>query len=319
MKVLKPYIATKATDEEAQLVIFTALDVIEYVETFAMSSADRSFLSDTKLVAKSVLPSIIQNAKSLQTSTAGRRTLLYLLVPRHRRYYTPSMISTISETDDLRAHTSKKSPDARAAEILAAASPELLSWIISDGAEVSRDTGGSLVITEIMLETHGGESTCWLYRARYLVWHVDKGAAIEALVSPLETDYPSDGTPHPIDLPHTSRLYKVLLQGGHFSHETNAVESRPNFEPSAFASAFLRHVTPANITAMTRGGGGFVISALIERIVANGTPEECNILNECLAGLKDEVEGRQKEGIKGSSALLEGINSLGLKVGNDNR
>jgi pumilio family protein 6 len=147
-----------ATDEEAQLVMFTALDVIEYVQTFATRSADRFFFSDTKLVAKSILPSIIQNAKSLQTSTAGRRTLLYLLVPRHRRYYTPAMISTISETDDLRAQTSKKSSDVRAAEILAAASPELLSWIVSDGAEVSRDTGGSLVITEIMLETHGGES-----------------------------------------------------------------------------------------------------------------------------------------------------------------
>jgi hypothetical protein len=68
---------------------------------------------------------------------------------------------------------------------------------------------------------------------------------------------------------------------------------------------------------MTRGGGGFVISALIERIVANGTPGECNLLNECLAGLKDEVEGRQKEGIKGSSALLEGISLLGLKVSSD--
>jgi pumilio family protein 6 len=284
VKVLKPYIATMASDEEAQLVIFTALDVID----------------DTKLVAKSVLPSIIQNAKSLQSSTAGRRTLLYLLVPRHRRYYTPAMISSISETDALREQTSKKSSDARTAEILAAASPELLSWVVCDGAEVSRDTGGSLVITEIMLEAHG-----------------DKNAAIEALLSPLETDYPSDDTPHPIDLPHTSRLYKALLQGGHFSHETNAVESRPNFGPSAFASAFLRHVTPANITAMTRGGGGFVISALIERIVANGSPEECNLLNECLAGLKDEVEGRQKEGIKGSSALLEGICLLRLKVSSD--
>ena len=67
------------------------------------------------------------------------------------------MISNISETDDLREQTSKKSSDVRAAEICAAASSELLSWIVSDGAEVSRDTGGSLVITEIMLEAHGGE------------------------------------------------------------------------------------------------------------------------------------------------------------------
>ena len=68
------------------------------------------------------------------------------------------MISTISETDDIRAHTSKKSSDVRTAEILAAASSELLSWIVRDGAEVSRDTGGSLVITEIMLDAHGGET-----------------------------------------------------------------------------------------------------------------------------------------------------------------
>ncbi|KAH9171410.1 ARM repeat-containing protein [Lactarius sanguifluus] len=283
VKILKPYIVTMATDEEAQLVLFTAFDIID----------------DTKLVAKSILPSITENAKLLQTSAAGRRTLLYPLVPRHRRHYTPAMISTISETDDLRTHTSKKSSDVRTAEICAAASPELLSWIVRDGAEVSRDTGGSLVITEIMLEAHG-----------------DKGAAIEALLSPLETDYPSEGSPHPIDLPHTSRLYKVLLQGGHFSRDTKAIESRPNFEPSAFATAFLRHVTPANITAMAQGGGCFVIAALIERVLANGTSEECKLLNRCLAGLKAEVEGRQ---MKGSSVLSEGIGLLELKVGNGDK
>lgn len=68
------------------------------------------------------------------------------------------MIDRISETDSLRAHTSKKSSDVRAAEICSAASPEFLSWIVRDGAEVSRETGGSLVITEIMLEAHGGKS-----------------------------------------------------------------------------------------------------------------------------------------------------------------
>lgn len=68
------------------------------------------------------------------------------------------MIARISETDSLRALTSKKSSDVRTAEICSAASPELLSWVMQNGAEVSRETGGSLVITEIMLEAHGGES-----------------------------------------------------------------------------------------------------------------------------------------------------------------
>jgi len=116
------------------------------------------FSSDTKLIAKSILPSITQNVKTLQANAAGRRTVLYPLVPRDRRYYTPSMIVRISETDSLRTHTSKKSSDVRAAEICSAASPELLSWVVRDGAEVSRETGGSLVITEIMLEAHSSKS-----------------------------------------------------------------------------------------------------------------------------------------------------------------
>ena len=84
---------------------------------------------------------------------------MYPLVPRDRRHYTPAMIARISETDGLRTLTSKKSSDVRAAEICAAASSELLSWVVSDGPEVSRETGGSLVITEIMLEAHGGKSS----------------------------------------------------------------------------------------------------------------------------------------------------------------
>ncbi|KAI0281835.1 armadillo-type protein [Russula aff. rugulosa BPL654] len=263
IKVLKPYIATMAKDEEAQYVLFTALDVID----------------DTKLIAKSILPSITQNAKSLQANTAGRRTLLYLLVPRDRRYYTPSMIVRISETDSLRALTSKKSSDVRATEICSAASSELLSWVMRDGAEVSRETGGSLVITEIMLEAHG-----------------DKEAAIGALLVPLGTAYPSDGDPHPIALPHTSRLYKVLLQGGHFSHATKAVVTRPNFNPSDFATALLRHVQPVDIAAMARGGGGFVVAALLERVAVDGTVEECSRLHE------------------GWAALTEGMRLLGSKV-----
>ncbi|KAI0251069.1 ARM repeat-containing protein [Lactifluus subvellereus] len=279
VKVLKPYIATMAKDEDAQLILFTALDVID----------------DTKLIAKSILPSITQNAQSLQASAIGRRTLLYSLVPRDRRYYTPAMITRISETDSLRTLTSKKSSDVRAAEICAAASSELLSWVVRDGAEVSRETGGSLVITEVMLEAHG-----------------DKEAAIEALLIPLKTSYPSDGSPHPIDLPHTSRLYKVLLQGGHFSHATNAIVSRPNFNPSTFASAFLHHVKSADIAAMACGGGSFVIAALLERVIADGTPEECNSLSECLSGLREDGGKRTK----GWAALSEGITLLGLKATN---
>jgi len=138
----------------------------------------------------------------------------------------------------------------------------------------------------------------------------DKEAAMAALLIPLEASYPSDDHAHPIDLPHTSRLYKVLLQGGHFSHATNAVAARPNFNPSAFATAFLRHVKPVDIVAMARGGGTFVIAALVERVVADGTPEERSKLKQSLSGLK----GDEGESIKGWAALMEGIRLLGFEA-----
>jgi pumilio family protein 6 len=129
---------------------------------------------------------------------------------------------------------------------------------------------------------------------------------MEALLIPLEATYPSDDRPHPIDLPHTSRLYKILLQGGHFSHVTNAVVTRPNFKPSTFATAFLRHVKPVDIVAMAHGGGAFVIAALLERVGADGTPDERSMLKQSLSGVEDD----ENESIKGRAALMEGIRLL---------
>ena len=63
---------------------------------------------------------------------------------------------------------------------------------------------------------------------------------------------------------------------------------------------------------MACGGGSFVITALLERVVASGTPEECSTLNECFSGLRED-KGKE---IKGWAALSEGIRLLGLKATN---
>ena len=139
---------------------------------------------------------------------------------------------------------------------------------------------------------------------------LDKDAATEALLTPLGTAHSSGSAPHPITLSHTSRLYKVLLQGGHFSQAINAVVTRPNFNPSGFASAFLRHVKPEDIVAMVHGGGGFVVAALSERVAVDGTAEECSGLNECLTGLKND-EGQS---IRGWSALSDAMRLLESKA-----
>jgi hypothetical protein len=117
---------------------------------------DIFFYSDTKLTAKSLVSDITTHAPTLINTPQGRRALFYLLVPRSRRHFTPAQIAIIAETDPIRAKTSKKSTVVREGEIRAAASEGLLKFVADNGAEAARDTGGSLVVLEIMLYADGG-------------------------------------------------------------------------------------------------------------------------------------------------------------------
>ncbi|TFY80642.1 hypothetical protein EWM64_g3375 [Hericium alpestre] len=275
IKIIKPYIETMANDDEAQLVLFTAMDVID----------------DTKLLAKSLLPSITSIASKLHAVSAGRRALLYPLVPRSRRHFTPAIIATLAEMDAIREHTSKKETDVRAAEVRAAVSPDLLAWLEREGAEVSRETGGSLVVAEVMLEANG-----------------DKTASMKALTAPLTSSYPSEDPtrPHPIDLPHTSRLYKTLLQGGHFSQSTRTIETAPRFSAVEFAKVFVEAAGKEHTLEMAKSGGAFVVAELLERINKEGD----KALKAKAKGWFADFDKDEGEGVRGWGVLMEKIEAL---------
>ncbi|KAJ3551893.1 hypothetical protein NM688_g4447 [Phlebia brevispora] len=149
IKTIKPHVERMCKDDEAQLVLFSALDIID----------------DTKLTAKSLVSDITASASSLYTSPQGRRSLIYLVSPRTRRHFTPAQISLLAETDAVRAKTSKKDDQLRTEEIRKAASEPLLSWVAEKGAEIARDPGGSLVVGEIMLYAEGGTYHWSIHRA----------------------------------------------------------------------------------------------------------------------------------------------------------
>lgn len=158
IKVIKPHVERMCADDEAQLVLFTALDVIEY--DFCSTSVDNLLIkstSDTKLTAKSLVSDITLHTNGLATSPQGRRSLFHLIVPRSRRHFTPAQIAVIAETDGVRAKTSKKDSAIREGEIRKAASEGLLQFVAENGAETARDTGGSLLVLEIMLYAEGGQ------------------------------------------------------------------------------------------------------------------------------------------------------------------
>ncbi|EGO22720.1 hypothetical protein SERLADRAFT_356787 [Serpula lacrymans var. lacrymans S7.9] len=277
VKTIKPHVERMCIDDEAQLVLFTALDIID----------------DTKLTAKSLVSEIASRASVLSTTPQGRRSLFYLIVPRSRRHFTPAQTVTIADTDSTREKTSKKENKTREAEIRSAASETLLKFVEESGAEVARDTGGSLVVLEIMLFAEG-----------------DKSSASTALLNALSSTYPSEdpSKPHPIDLPHTSRMYKTLLQGGHFSHTTKSISLCPAFSPSAFASAFLKVVGQDVTVSMAKGDGAFVIAELLERVQQEGRKGEKSTVkgwfNHDVTSSIENSDGKGKNVLLGKIAAL---------------
>lgn len=114
--------------------------------------------SDTKLTAKQIVSEITSHAQELYTSPQGRRSLLYLIVPRTPRHFTPAQCTLLAETDVIRARTSKKDEKTRHDELLKEASGPLVELLESRtcAENMIRDPGGSLLITEIMLYAEAG-------------------------------------------------------------------------------------------------------------------------------------------------------------------
>lgn len=140
----------------------------------------------------------------------------------------------------------------------------------------------------------------------------EKSAASEALLSALSVAYPSTdpANPHLITLPHTSRLYKTLLQGGHFSHSTRTIELAPRFSPRDFAVRFVQRVGRANTIAMAQGDGAFVVAALCEQLAehpAEEVAERAEVKGWFDKKMRKEIENAGGKGVK---VLLESLERL---------
>jgi pumilio family protein 6 len=139
-----------------------------------------------------------------------------------------------------------------------------------------------------------------------------KAAAMDALLEPLTSPYPAEDAsrPFPIDLPHTSRMYKTLLQGGHFSREDNCIVPSSSFSASSFASAFLKTVGRETTVEIAKGNGAFLVAELCGRILEEGSVGEKNTLNNWFGNaVKNDIFESQG---KGRKVLLEKLNELAL-------
>ena len=132
---------------------------------------------------------------------------------------------------------------------------------------------------------------------------LDKTAVIATLLRALAS--PSIQDSHLIDLPPTSRLYKSLLQGGHYNRTTSSIEGVS--DAAAFASQFVKIVGKDATVAMCvgDGNGAFVVAELCEALVRADLAEEKVKVKEWFGEkVVQEIEAGQA---KGKRVLLEKI------------
>lgn len=199
----------------------------------------------------------------------------------------------------------------RATEIQRAASESLLEFVVNHGKEAAMDTGGSLLILEIMLQAEGGAYSRPLFIPPMCLCCVDRAGAAETLLELIASPYPAPATspPHPVDASHVARLYKTLLQGGHYERSSKSIaKPSSSFSPWAFASSFLTGVGRDVTVGMAQGNGAFVIAELCRRISAEGTSEEKELLRTWFTeGADKGVRGKE---VKGRDVLLNSIDAL---------
>ncbi|KAG9094548.1 pumilio domain member 6 [Ceratobasidium sp. 370] len=282
IKVLKPHVEKMCADEEAQLVLFTIFDLVD----------------DTKMVGKSLVTDIAALSPN-SSRTLARRVLLYLLTPRSPRHFTPALLRSITQTDFAQGTTSKKDVDVRRSELRAVGSPGMLKAVEDNAETLVRDRGGSIFVGEVMLFADG-----------------DKTKALDSLLAPISKSYsplsadsdPSDPTidTHILNLSHASRMYKTLIQGGHFNQQTKTIE-RVDGAPKGVAGAFMHAASRENLVSMGLGDEAFLVAEIVGRLKEEGDESGLKEIRTWFG--KDVRERLAKEGKKGFSVLLERLDA----------
>ena len=134
---------------------------------------------------------------------------------------------------------------------------------------------------------------------------------------PLVLEDGSDGAhnnshSHLLDLPHSCRTYKMLIQDGHFDQRRKIIV-RPSHSPTSpsFARSFVTSMGKEKLVAFAKGNGTFVVLELVERVLQEGTPEEKLQMKDMFDPTTRQEIG-DADSRKGRDALLAKLNELTL-------
>ncbi|CAK7216388.1 Pumilio y domain member 6 [Sporothrix eucalyptigena] len=247
-----------------------------YGHTIILAACD--LVDDTKLTSKTIFPEILgkgegdDNSKEVENiifcanDLNARTTILYLFEGPSRALFPASHaadLALLDEIHEIRKTTSKKDPEVRRKELIAAVSPQLLAAIATAPAELVATSFGCQMVTDVLLFATGDKTEALAAIAQTAagptVAHEEEdteegGASLGVSSIPV--------TPHVSQSAFGTRLLKMLVAGGRFDRTTGQI--KPVDPPLHFANVLYPQIRDHIMEWATGGASSFVVVALLE-------------------------------------------------------
>ncbi|KAI6087860.1 ARM repeat-containing protein [Hypoxylon rubiginosum] len=270
LKTYKDTFQLMSSDPNGHLIILAAYDLID----------------DTVLTSKSIVSELlgkteqdeVPNLVITANDPNARVTIRYPLEGASKVLFDAGRaedLKLLEELWEIRKTTSKKDPETRRKELVAALSPSLLAAIALSPLDLISTSHGTQLVTEALLSSVG-----------------DKAAALKAIAStaqgnPNEEEEPAESSEelanglaqreHISKASHGGRMFKTLIAGGHFDKATKRII--PVDSPLHFADILYPFIKD-HVLAWATGPSSFVVLSLMEADDFSHKKELTKILKE---------------------------------------
>ena len=311
IKTFKDTFQLMSGDANGHMIILAAYDLID----------------DTVLTSKTIFPELIGkgdgneggNLIFLANDLNARTTILYLFEGRSKSLFTTSHandLAILDEIHEIRKTTSKKEPEIRRKELVAAISAQLLAAVAASPSDLVTTSFGCQFAAEVLLSTVG-----------------DKTAALAAIASTAagdptpsadEEEAYTPSSPHISLTPFGGKMFKTLIAGGRFDKETGALK---RIDPPLNFADVLYPVIKEHAIQWAVGPSSFTILALLESPDFSSKDELLKLLRKNKKALekaateetpaqKAKAEEPVKEGAKKSKSKAKGKDAKSKPLGN---
>ncbi|SPQ18973.1 7c9d6a27-3056-4a28-b4c3-e7c87df2c223 [Thermothielavioides terrestris] len=276
LKTFKDTFQLMCGDPHGHMVLLAAYDLID----------------DTVLTSKTIFPEIlgkneekdIENIIFLANDLNARITVCYLFEGQSKSLFPASHaydLELLAEMHEIRKKTSKKDPETRRKELVAAMSPPLLAAVAASPKDLVATSFGCQFVTDVLLSATG-----------------DKSAALEAVAStaagdpsPAQSGDADSAYPPPAHIsltPHGGKMFKTLIAGGRFDKASGAIR---RVDPPLNFANILYPVIKEHIVKWATGPSSFTVLGLLEAPDFSSTEELLKTLRSEKKALQAAADG----------------------------